>query len=184
MSIVTPTNSWGHPALATLFNFKYAPEMEWLATLVPVLVMGLGGAIGWFVKSHIEELRGIEEQLREQRRKVYSDILNPYILLFSDLSAQGSERAISTITSQEYRKTSFELNLVGSDEVVRAYNDLMQYSFKSEAAGTQDAGTMMRHWGMLLLEIRKSLGNKETNLDEFDMLRGMIKDMESIEQRN
>ena len=40
---------------------------------------------------------------------------------------------------------------------------------------------MMRHWGTLLLEIRKSLGNEGTKLSEIDMLRGMIKDIESIE---
>lgn len=38
-------------------------------------------------------------------------------------------------------------------------------------------------WGKLLLEIRKSLGNKKTKLDEFDMLRAMIKDIEKWEHK-
>ena len=39
---------------------------------------------------------------------------------------------------------------------------------------------MMRIWGGLLLEIRRSLGNKKTKLDEFDMLRAMIEDIDSL----
>lgn len=40
---------------------------------------------------------------------------------------------------------------------------------------------MMRLWGKLLLEIRKSLGNENTELSELDMLRGFIKDIEKLE---
>lgn len=157
--------------------------MERFATLGPVVLSVVGALIGWWLKSRTEEMRVIQEQLKEQRRKVYSDILDPYIRLFSNLNAQGSEQAVNTITSYDYRKTSFEFSLVGSDEVVKAYNDLMQYSFKSEAAGTQNASAMMRHWGTLLLEIRKNLGNKRTKLSNLDMLSPMIKDIESIEKR-
>jgi len=39
---------------------------------------------------------------------------------------------------------------------------------------------MMRLWGSLLLEIRKSLGNKNTKLNEIDMLRAMIKDIDNL----
>jgi len=130
--------SFGHPALGSLIFLKYAPEMEWLLALVPALLMGLGGLIVWLIKSRIEELRAeelraVEAQLREQRQKVYSDILAPYTQIFSNLRAQGNKQAIRTITSYEYRRTSFELTLFGSDEVVRAYNDLTQHSFKAEA---------------------------------------------------
>jgi len=38
----------------------------------------------------------------------------------------------------------------------------------------------MRLWGALLIEIRKSLGNKKTKLKEVDMLRGMIKDIDNF----
>jgi len=77
-----------------------------------------------------------------------------------------------------YRKTAFNLNLFGSDEVVKAYNALMQHTYEAESTEKQDPKEMMRLWGMLLLEIRKSLGNKKTKLDELDMLRAMIKDID------
>jgi len=40
---------------------------------------------------------------------------------------------------------------------------------------------MMSLWGILLLEIRKSLGDKNTKLEKYDMLRAMIKDIDKFE---
>lgn len=148
--------------------------------------MLLGGIITWFIKSRVEELRATEERLREERRKIYALILDPYIRLFADLKGQGPVQAIKKITSYNYRKTAFDLNLFGSDDVVRAYNALMKHTYEAESTGKREAKEMMHLWGSLLLEIRKSLGNKKTKLNEFDMLRGMIKDIDSLvkEQNN
>ena len=157
--------------------------MNWLQILGPPLLMALGGVITWFIKSKIEELRAIEEKLREERRNIYAQILDPYIRLFADLKGKGPSEALSKITSYDYRKTAFDLNLFGSDEVVRAYNNLMKYMYRVEATDNQDSTEIIRLWGKLLLEIRKSLGNKKTKLSEFDMLRAMIKDIEKLEHK-
>ena len=159
-------------------------SINWIAVLGPSLLMVLGGILTWLLKSRVEELRAIEETLREERRKVYEQILDPYIRLFAGIKGgKGAQQAIKRITSYDYRKTAFELYLIGSDDVVTAYNNLMQYTFEAEAAGAPDTGQMMRRWGALLLEIRKSLGNKKTKLDEKDMLRGMIKDIDQLDLR-
>jgi len=136
--------------------------MNWLQVLGPPLLMLLGGIITWSLKSRVEELRATEERLREERRKIYGQILDPYIRLFADLKGQGPAQAIKRITSYEYRKTAFDLNLFGSDEVVRAYNALMKHTYEADSTGKQDLKEMMHLWGNLLLEIRKSLGNKKT----------------------
>lgn len=154
--------------------------MNWLQVLGPSLLVIAGGIITWFLKSRVEELRAAQERLREERRKIYGQILDPYIHLFADLKGQGPTQAIKSITSYDYRKTAFELNLFGSDEVVRAYNALMEYTYKTESTKRQDPKEMMRLWGGLLLEIRKSLGNKKTKLHELDMLRAMIKDIDNL----
>ncbi len=91
------------------------------------------------------------------------------IRLFADLKGQGSTQAIKKITSYEYRKTAFDLNLFGSDDVVRAYNALMKHTYEAESTGKQEPKKMICLWGNLLLEICKSLGNKKTKLDEKDM---------------
>lgn len=154
--------------------------MLWLQTVGPPLLMIIGGIITWLIKSKIEELRAVEETLLEDRRKVYSQIIDPYVRLFADLKGQGAAQAIKKITSYEYRKTGFELNLFGSDEVILAYNALMKHAYKAESTGKQDTKEMMRLWGNLLLEIRKSVGNKKTKLNERDMLSAMIKDIDNL----
>jgi hypothetical protein len=107
--------------------------MNWLQVLGPPLLMVIGGTITWLIKSRLEELRAIEERLLEERRKIYGQILEPYIRLFADLKGQGRGQAIKSITSYDYRKTAFELSLIGSDEVVRAYNALMKQAYKAES---------------------------------------------------
>jgi len=154
--------------------------MNWLQVLGPSLLLVLGGIITWFLKSRVEELRATEGRLREERRKIYVQILDPYVHLFSDLKGQGPAQAIKKITSYRYRKTAFDLNLFGSDEVVHTYNALMKHTYEVESTGKQNPKEMMRLWGSLLLEIRKSLGNKKTTLNEFDMIRAMINDIDNL----
>ena len=154
--------------------------MEWLQILGPTLLMVLGGIITWFIKSKVEELRAIEEKLREERRNIYAQILDPYIRIFADMKGKGPDNALKIITSYDYRKTAFDLNLFGSDEVVIAYNNLMKHTYEAEATENNDPNKMMLLWGKLLLEIRKSLGNKNTELNELDMLRAMIKDVDKL----
>ncbi len=154
--------------------------MNWLQVLGPTLLMVVGGIITWFIKSRVEELRATEERLMEERRKVYLEILAPFIRIFAGAKNKGTAEAIKTITSYEYRKTAFELNLFGSDEVVRAYNALLKHGYDAELTNRQDPKEMMHLLGGFILEVRKSLGNKKTKLDNIDMLRAMVKDIDSF----
>ena len=164
--------------------------MDWLQNVLPTLLIVVGGAAGsiitWIIRSRLEELRAIEERLSVERRKVYSEILDPYVKLFASLKLKDGGASIieqeitPQISSYEYRKTIFELGLLGSDEVVRAYNKLMQYFFKLDATEKQDMRETIRLWGTLRLEIRKSLGNKRTKLNALDMLRGEITDIDKL----
>lgn len=158
--------------------------MIWLQVLGPTLLMVIGGIITWLIKSRLEELKAIEEKLREERRKVYASILNPYIKIFSDLKGQGPIQAIKEIKSYDYKKTAFDLNLFGSDNVIRAYNALIKHTYEAESTEEKNPKKLMNLWGNLLLEIRRSLGNKKTKLDKFDMLRGMIKDIDNLRDQN
>ncbi len=151
--------------------------MNWIQIVGPSLLMIIGGILTWFIKSRVEELRVTEEKLREDRRKIYNEILDPYIRLFSDMDGESGARALNKIASYEYKKTSFELSLFGSDNVVGAYNKLLSYMYQIEDNQSPDSIKLLHLWGGLLLEIRKSLGNKKTKLTEVDMLRGMIKDL-------
>ena len=140
----------------------------------------IGGLVTWFVQSRIEAIRSIKESLNSQRMTTYIQILDPFFSLFSG-TGSDTQHAIKQLTSYKYRKTAFELTLFGADGVVKAYNSMFQYAYKMES-GTPDIKETMWLWGHLLLEIRKSLGNKRTSLDEYDMLRAMIKDIDDFKK--
>ena len=153
---------------------------SWLPIIIPPLLMAFGGIVSWIIKSRTEELKATEERLRQERVKVYTEILSPYIQILSDPSGPMTARAGTKIASLDYKRIGFELALLGDDEVVRAWSNLLQY-FYTHGESQRDFREALRLLGRMLLEIRRSLGNKRTKLTEFDMLRWLIKDTKSIE---
>lgn len=158
----------------------------WVDALVVPFLLGLGGLITWIIRDRIEHRRSLEAGLTDQRRRTYADILEPYIKAFvkartNDPATQADVEKL--ITSYEYRRAFFDLGLFGSDPVVRAYNALMQHIYKSgdlPPSERQQAGReMIRLWGQLLLRIRRE-GNPSTSLTEWEMLEGLIKDIEKL----
>jgi hypothetical protein len=157
------------------------------AIATPILVAILGG-IGWRIRSRIEHQISLEQKLREDRISIYNEILDPFMVMLMsdeawksdpknknrDKTALGARQALSL----DYRKTAFRLALLGSDGVVRSYNELMQYFFSSAEREANDgtARAMLARIGDLLLEIRRSMGNADTELDRWAMLEWFIND--------
>jgi hypothetical protein len=155
-----------------------------VAGLILTAVLGLGGLIGWVVKSRLEELQRAEERLASERRKLYAELLDPYIKILAGAKGQTDPEEVKEhILSVDYRKTALEVALIGNDEVVDAYNDLMQHFYKEEGGSSERPVETMRLLGVLLLAVRKSLGNAATELDEWDMLRHMIRDIDQTLQK-
>ena len=152
--------------------------MNWIQALGPSILMVIGGIVSWFLKTRVEELKSIEKKLQDKRREIYIQILEPYILVFTGPKGKGLDKAVETIKTFNYKRIAFELNLFGFDEVVKAYNDLFQYLIKLDSTNQKNHKETMRVFGNFLLEIRKSLGNKSTKLNEYDMLRGMLNDID------
>ena len=145
-----------------------------------IILFGSGSILGIVIQYQIQKLHLIQEKLREERRKVYSELLLPFIDIFAN--PRDSQIAIERISSPAYRQTAFDLTLVGSDEVVKAYGNLMQHIYKNNNSNdVKNSSEIIRLWAVLLLEIRKSLGNKSTKLNEKDMLRHLITDIEKVD---
>lgn len=165
----------------------------------PILVLLLTG-IGWLVSQRFEkarerenkareQARELEEKLRGYRTDIYNNILEPFVLLFT--KDEGSpkskehrgktyaEIALAKILSLDYKQTAFRFLLMGSDEVIRAYNNLMQFFYAQESKSQTEETTkeMMTLLGTLLLEIRRSVGNETTKLKHFEMLEFLITDI-------
>ena len=156
--------------------------------LTPVLIVFLT-VIGWKYRQSLAHKFKIEEKLRDDRIEIYEQILEPFIILLmsesawlSDPKNKNKDRnkiALSKLLSVEYRKISFKLSLIGSDSVVESFNALMQYAFhmsENDKNATDSGKEIMSLLGTLLLEIRRSMGNEATQIDNWGMIEWFITD--------
>ena len=157
--------------------------MEKYFTLITALgapfLIFIGGLITWLFKSRKEELQAIEERALEKRIETYNTILHPLIVMFSNGSTEKMKKeATSIVSSVEYKKAGFSLITFGSDEMVKAYNNMMQtfYLINTE----EHPKIVMKKFAEFLLSIRKDVHNKNTKLKEWDMLKFMIKDINKL----
>ena len=156
----------------------------------PILILILT-AIGWKLKASTERRLELENKLRDDRIKVYNQILEPFIIiLMSDAAWQVDKKyknldkiafATSKMLSLEYRESSFRLALMAPDSLVKSYNNLMQHFFSSaEKADANGHVVMLELLGKLLIEIRKSMGNESTKLNHWDMCEFWMSDARKL----
>ncbi len=73
---------------------------------------------------------------------------------------------------------------MGSDSVVKAYNNLMQYFYNMQEPDAKPSENMLKEMlellGDFLLEIRKSMGNETTKLENWDMLEWWMSDARKL----
>jgi hypothetical protein len=186
-----------------------------VATVANPLLLLLFGGFGWWIKKRVEEsqkrqtlqdsrdaaqlsrIRELEDKLREDRIATYNALLEPFFLFFTSEAAfatdkkyKGSNKndlAVSKMLSVEYRQVGFKLALVANDEVVRAYNKLMQFFYHTEKDPAH-ADRQMVQWlaftGELLLEIRKSMGNSSSRLDGWEMIEWFMQEAPSLRSQH
>jgi len=148
--------------------------------LLPVtvpLLLAIGGSFGWFIKARSEGIRRARERLWPERRELYLTFLDPFIRHFHALSISDEkeqEKAAGMLLTYEFRRASFEMILISSDEVVRAYSRLMKEAFRGESGSGM---VMLEHWSRLLLKLREGLV-EETGLNNWDMIRWMTTDID------
>jgi len=161
----------------------------------PILVLFLTG-LGWKIRARLERTAELEDRLREDRIAIYNDILEPFFILLmpeaiwlsnpKNKNTKKDEVATTKMLSIEYRKQALKLSLIGSDAVVKSYNNLLQYFYmKDEASQKSEVDIneikhMIGLLGTLLLEIRRSMGNESTKLNNWDMLEWFINDARKI----
>ncbi|MXX60270.1 MAG: hypothetical protein F4Z42_01545 [Holophagales bacterium] len=144
---------------------------------------------GWLLNrkwNRDEQKRKKDEQLHPDRLEVYNKCMEPFVLALmagNDRQAQGRktrrkidhvDQAVKTVLSVEYRKNACMLMLIGSDTVVRSFNEMFQSFCSMEAENTDvDARSSLdsiEKLGTLILEIRKSVGDESTELESLDMV--------------
>ena len=174
----------------TSLSFSNSDPVSLLAILISIASFA-GSVIIIFYENQIKKTNSVQEKLREDRRKFYFDLLDPYLFLFRSISMQNlSNQEIKTPDDQaakrtaieneflqkalspEYKKTSAELILLGSDKVIKAYNELVHYTALKETTVDNDTDlTIIVLFASLFLEIRKDLGAHKTKLAEDEILK-------------
>lgn len=180
---VLPNNS------SALSDYTSSDFSYWniIITILAVLI-GSGSILALYFQDRITKVRSIQNKLREDRRKFYLELLDPYIFLFTNMHKlnQGNKTEVESkiyneflekSTSYEYKQTAFKLCLLGSHEVIRAYNNLIEFStLPIDQNQKDDNQIIVLLYATLLLKIRKDLGSKNTllkRLSEKDMLKIM-----------
>lgn len=133
------------------------------------------GAAAWAVRSSIEQKREYQRLLAEKKREQYLeflDILNHFIGEGPEGAAQPNEK----FSILELRKWSLRLTLLGSDEVVRAWNSARLAIPDEQAESVGISG--LKKWGKLWLAMRKDCGHLDTQLQVSEILSSFVNDIE------
>lgn len=157
--------------------------LQILQAVLPAILVIIGGIVTWRLKAKAEGLRAIEEKLRDERSKVYENLLEPYVTIMSKADARTKERAMKRILSAEYKKISLQVNLIGADPVIIAWNKLLEYTSSVEKSSDLNNTLVMRYFADFLLEVRRNLGNEKTTLKRADILRCFVSDVNDYEEQ-
>lgn len=145
----------------------------------------LVGGVAWLVRSEIEKKRELTKLLAEQKRQQYLQFLDFMVQYLGRSDEEADAEAARLLPGpQKYREWSMRLTLVGSDEVVTAWNAVRALGDGglSDASLTEDEKRkrlvqMMRAWGKLLIEMRKDSGHPDTKLAKSDVFATFVNDM-------
>ena len=161
-----------------------------IATILTPVLLLIISVLGWKYQASITRQLKIEERLRDDQIKAYEKMLHPFIVMLSsdaawetDPETKGTNKQkcmVDEVLSLKYRENAFRLSLIGSDAVVRAFNNLMQHSYslgENEAHSDENITEIISLLGNLLLEIRKSMGNEDTKIDKLEILEWFMKDV-------
>lgn len=151
---------------------------SWFGALLGALVVGMG----WLIRESVKKNWREHEQLQADRMKVYMDVIDPFVRVLSGTkNRREGQRATKEIASHTHRMNLFRLQVMGSDESVRAMNRMMEHFFRhGEDPSAADAQKTLHLIGTLLLAIRKDLGHKGSRLTSADMFRSHVTDLHRL----
>lgn len=155
--------------------------MDWVDIIVPIITALIGAFATYLVQKNLQEKRDIERRLSEKRHEMYMEVLD--IFIGSIIGEYDAQQIREKAFSKERKKKNFDLALIGEDSVIKAYNELLDYSIDlKQDEKIRKKYEEIRLFARLLLEIRKSLGYKKTKLTDVDILRPFIKDANKLRE--
>lgn len=139
-----------------------------------VIVTGVftvfGSILTLFWTKSIERKREIEQENRKQKVLVYEKFMDFWFRIFVNYIIVNKE-----VPAEEYKEFmgthTQKLLLWASDDVLREYS-----AFRKSALDGND--TLMFQFGKMLMAIRADIGHKNTDVNERDILRTFITDID------
>lgn len=138
------------------------------------------GALAWVVRSSVEQRREYQRLLAESKRTHYEEFLK-FISQVMPVPGAAVSDAISgqradSLSLTELRDWSIRLTFIGSDDVVKAWNQACAQRGNGEK-GDQNACETLRVWGKLWIAMRKDCGHPDTALKPSDVLATFVNDI-------
>ena len=129
--------------------------MEWLDAIVNSGIVGaISAAIGYYLRKYFESIAKEREKLSSERRRVYIEILEPYIKVLTEIKSKSDRNpAVKTLLSFEYKKSLYKLNLIGSDEVIKSVNKFIAVSREINSDNSIKPEEIIKCWGELILKL-------------------------------
>jgi hypothetical protein len=160
-----------------------------LVTLVGLeasLVWGaIIGAIAWAVRTNVERRHEYQRLLADKKREQYYEFLDFWNQTFG-VAGQPSHSVEDPEVIRKLRSWSLRLTMIGSDEVVRSWNDLRLFGGADDQPESDEAKRrsieMMRLWGALWMAMRRDCGHSDTTLHPADVLRSIINDIDQYRE--
>ncbi len=147
------------------------------ALLLSQLIVALSPR--WNIKSEVSKHDSMESS--QSRRKIYEEFTTT---LFNQLDNTSKGGHVSPNTEREllkvFRNFRSRILLVGSDDVVRAFNDWNIYADRDQ---TTEAGQeLLAAVADLIVAMRRDLGYPKTDLKRIEILAVFLTDAETAEE--
>jgi hypothetical protein len=154
-------------------------ESQTSITLLTILLPLIGAGIGYFIKSNIEKKKELTNEVTKERRLIYQQYVNLIIDLFAN--TKNEKPLNQTHLIQELNEFYKKYVLYASPNVIEAYSNFFQFSYKNEAK-TPDINKLIPLLTKIMLEMREDLGLKNNKLGKNGtiLLRALIKDFDDV----
>lgn len=124
-------------------------------------------------------IKADEIESNRSRRNLYEEFISAMFGLFDATKGGGAVSSkIERETGEIIKRFRTRIALVGSDEVIRAFNDWDVYNNMA----ARPADVVMVRIADLMRAMRKDLGYPETRIRRIDLLAVFITDVEKLEE--
>lgn len=131
----------------------------------------------WNAKIEIEKYDKIESN--QSRRGIYEEFISSMFNRMDAVKEQGEAEGVDENLLKIFKDFRSKLLLVGSDEVIRTFNDIDIYN--EEKIQADGGAQLLASIADLVIAIRRDLGYPDTNMKRIEILAVFLSNAESIE---